>query len=144
MAKIFIYLVVCVAFSVCVALLTNFSFVSATLIVGCGVVGGCVGGELTRRVLVPWKSRRIYRQHIALQEPFELSWNEARMIFSGATGSSATPWSYYREVRDNDVVIILLLTDTMYHLVPKSVFQTAQETADFLLFAKSRMSSPHV
>lgn len=100
-----------------------------------GVVGGLLGGGLAayamRRYHFPRKVSAIFHQHKALREPLTFTWDETGTHFSSTLGQANTPWSHYREVREGQTVFILLLTESMYHMVPKSALGNQSDVDAF-------------
>jgi len=79
-------------------------------------------------VYIPWKTRRVYRQQKALQRELSFKFDDAGVSVSNENGQSVTPWDDYLKWKQNDRLILLYLSDCMYHMLPKRMFA---ESADF-------------
>jgi hypothetical protein len=107
------------------------SITTALLAAGGTAVGIAFGMFAVDRSLIPWRARRLYRQHKGLHETIEFSWNPEAVSLRAASGASSTPWSHYRRCREGNSVFLLYLTDSMYHVIPKAAFQSEAELAEF-------------
>ena len=122
-----------------VALVTVFMFtqfreqgaLEATLISAGAVAGMAVGLLTWQRFMIPIQARKLYRQLKSLHSPMGFTWDAEGTFLSGETGSSRTPWSHYRRVRESASMFLLYLTDNMYHAVPKRVLADSGEIDRF-------------
>ena len=79
-------------------------------------------------VYLPWKTRRIYKQQKALQRELAFVFDEDGVSVSSQNGQSVTPWDDYLKWKQNDQLILIYLSDCMYHMLPKGLFV---DPADF-------------
>lgn len=106
--------------------------VSVSVLAGLGTAAGiALSVALVERTLIPWRARRLYEQHKGLHSPIEFSWTPEAVHLKAESGESTTPWSHYRRFQENDSVILLYLNDSMYHVIPKSVFLSESELSAF-------------
>lgn len=73
-------------------------------------------------VYIPWNTRRVYRQQKALQRELSFGFDDAGVSISNENGQSMTPWSDYLKWKQNDQIILLYLSDCMYHMLPRRMF----------------------
>lgn len=104
-----------------------------------GVVGGFLGAMLLRSVWVPARARRLFQQHAALRDGFTIAWDDAGLEGTSVAGHARTPWSHFRELREGDDVFILIQTDALFSIVPKSALGSAGEIDSFRRVAAQRI-----
>lgn len=73
-------------------------------------------------VYIPWKTRRVYRQQKALQRGLSFKFDDAGASISNENGHSTSPWSDYLKWKQNDHLILIYLSDCMYHMLPRRMF----------------------
>jgi len=73
-------------------------------------------------VYLPWKTRRIYRQQKALQRELTMKFDEVGVNAENENGRSRTSWEDFHKWKANDQLILLYLSDCLYHMVPKRFF----------------------
>ena len=102
--------------------------------------GAIVGGWFVafRLVIVPWRSRRVYRQQVSMQRPHTVIWDNEVMATESAEFSARTPWRDFLKWRENERLFMLYLSDIMFRIVPKRAFADDKAIGDFraLLAAK--------
>ena len=79
-------------------------------------------------VYLPWKTRRLYKQQKSLQGELTFSFDEDGVTVQSENGSWRTAWTDYVRWKKNDQLVLLYLSDCMYHMIPKR-FST--EAGDF-------------
>ena len=89
-------------------------------------------------VYIPWKTRRVYRQQKALQREQSFKFDDAGASISNENGQATMPWSDYLKWKQNDHLILLYLSDCMYHMLPRRMFvdPTAFERLGEILTSK--------
>ena len=73
-------------------------------------------------VYLPWKTRRIYGQQKALQRELTFRFDENGALITTENGQTATPWSDYLRWKQNNHLILIYLSDCMYHMLPRRLF----------------------
>lgn len=104
-------------------------------VVGCGLIGGAVGGavafEITRKLQLPRRARRLFAQQKNLQRPATFSWDGEGLAWSNANGSGKTAWTDYVKWRQNERLFLLYHSDVMFQMLPKRAFQGAEQLQSF-------------
>jgi hypothetical protein len=77
---------------------------------------------LNYTVYIPWKTRRVYRQHKALQRELSFKFDATGALVTNENGQSRMPWSDYLRWKQNDHLILIYLSDSMYHMLPSRLF----------------------
>jgi hypothetical protein len=75
-----------------------------------------------RYVYVPSRHRRIFRQQKNLHVPYELSWSDTGFVATSERGSVRTAWTDVIKCRENEKLLLLYLSDVMFHILPKRSF----------------------
>lgn len=76
--------------------------------------------------LLPRLSRRYFEQSVVLHAPITVGWSPAGLATRSPHVTSLLPWSAYIGRREDEAVLILLQTDTLYQFIPKRVLDPAQ------------------
>jgi hypothetical protein len=80
-----------------------------------------------RWLLLPRRSKRIYRELLAKGLETGLAWSEAGLAWQSNRGNAQFPWSDYISRRENKSVLLLYRTTFgPCHVVPKSALNIAQ------------------
>lgn len=89
------------------------------------------GVYLTIRLLViePWRLRRLYRQHARPGGSFRLTAHPDRAEVSSVNGHVSIPWTDFRKWKEGKTVFLLYHTDVLFHILPKSAFDSSQQDA---------------
>ena len=90
-------------------------------------------------VYLPWKTRRIYRQQKALQRELAYKFDDDGVSVTNENGQSLTPWDDYLKWKQNDNLILLYLSDCMYHMLPNRFFSNANEVDGLREILRSRI-----
>ncbi|ARU56118.1 hypothetical protein OLMES_2045 [Oleiphilus messinensis] len=98
------------------------------------MVGALVGIALYYFWIVRLWCKRIYRQQRNLQTPYELTWDQNRVIMVGEYGESSIPWSNFVKYRENEDLILMYYSDALYNLVTKRSFDSLEELDQFRNF----------
>lgn len=73
-------------------------------------------------VYVPWKTRRIYGQQKALQRELTFKFDESGALITTENGQTTMPWSDYLRWKQNNHLMLIYLSDCMYHMLPRRLF----------------------
>jgi hypothetical protein len=92
---------------------------------------GAVWLLIVRYVLLPWRSRRIYRQQKNLHQEFEYSWDESALTVTGKSGYNTTPWHDFLKWRESANMFLVYRSDIMFNMLPKRFFSDASLIDDF-------------
>jgi len=90
-------------------------------------------------VYLPWKTRRIYKQQKAMQRELTYRFDESGVFASNENGQSTTPWEDYLKWKQNDHMILLYLSDCLYHMIPKTLFHQSDDFDKLLELVKSKV-----
>ncbi len=82
--------------------------------------------------LIPWQARRRFRQQKSLHREVKMRFAESGVNAVNETGRVTIPWSDYLRWKENDHIVLLYVSDTNFHMIPKSFFQDVTETRRFL------------
>jgi hypothetical protein len=111
-----------------VALIFNFEI---TTIIALGGSFGCLIGILGNRILHPRRLRKIFQQQQALRESYIISWSNEGVMSKSDRGSILSPWPHYHGWQENQDVLLLIISDAMFQIIPKRSFETSSELEDF-------------
>lgn len=79
--------------------------------------------------LLPRQARRHFRQTSLLSEAMTLSWDEDGFSLAGDRASSRLAWRDLYAWDENDDIVLLMQSEMLYNLVPKSAL-TNEQTED--------------
>lgn len=98
-----------------------------------GGLVGCVGGYMiTRFVLAPWRTKRLYRDYAAIREPCTITLENQGIRFRSKNGESLIEWAHILKWRDNDKFVLIYQASHLYHLVPKRLGVVAEKLTETL------------
>jgi hypothetical protein len=75
-----------------------------------------------RYVLYPWYARRNFRQQKALSDEVSLSWTDQNFCFDAGKSRSEMPFANLHGFRTSDDMVLLYLSDAIYHAIPVVAF----------------------
>ena len=101
------------------------------------VVGILVG----IRFLLPWRSRRIFKQQKGLQRPHTITWNDDCMTYESEQATARTPWTDFILWRENDVLFMLYFSEVMFRMIPKRAFLGDDSVTSFRELLRNKISS---
>jgi len=108
----------------------EWSLVAGFALIG-GAAGGAVAQELVRRLLLPWRARRLFAQQKNLQRPVTFHWDDSGLAWSSENGSGKTAWSDYVKWRQNDRLVLLYHSDVMFQMLPRRAFTSLERWRSF-------------
>lgn len=85
-------------------------------------------------LLIPFRSKRLFRQQRSLAHDFTLEWDEDGLAQRWAGGAQRTRWTEYHDWFEDDRVICFGLNEQLYHFAPKRVL-AAEQCADLRALA---------
>ncbi len=77
-------------------------------------------------VLLPWQSRRHFRETAAFSDEISVEWDEQQFRLGGKRGNMALAWSDFYRWAENDEMILLYQSHVLYHVVPKAALSQDQ------------------
>lgn len=88
--------------------------------VGYGLIGLLLSGAMIAIswVLIPVRSRRLFRQTKLLHQEFHYSWSEAGLRFASATGSGEIPWAMLHGWVRGRANVLIYASPAMCHFLP--------------------------
>jgi hypothetical protein len=96
-----------------------FTYALIPLVVGPVVYGFCY-------LAVPRRARRLYRQNKNLQRPMRYAWSEEGLSYASSTGTGKVAWTDLHRWSEGGSSFLFLLTDAMFHFIPKRAFAEAE------------------
>lgn len=83
-------------------------------------------------LLIPWMTRRIYKQTKALKDPFTVELTEQEMRLVSPRGSTCMKYVDFHKWKMNERAILLYHSDAVCHVLPARVFSSQAERAAFV------------
>jgi hypothetical protein len=90
----------------------------ALLLAGCFLI-------ILRVIVCPWQARRNFRQQKQLSEDMELAWTPDELAYGGGKSRTVIPFKHLHAYQASDDLILLYLSENLYHLVPVSALATS-------------------
>jgi hypothetical protein len=88
----------------------------------------------------PRRARQLYRQHKNLHGPLRYAWSDRELSYDSATGTGSIAWSDLHRWSDGRVSFLFLVTDAMFHFIPKHALGEVE--ADDLRTVATRSGLP--
>lgn len=110
------------------------------IVMGAGL-GGVAGELICSFLYLPWKVRRLYGQHKALQHELKYSWDTTHINLSYVDGQGRHRWTDFARYKEDEHVFLLYLQDGLFELVPKRWFQDSSQLANFRQLASQANQS---
>ena len=101
-----------------------------------GGIGGLLGGLWDDRWGVPGKVRKLYDQFKGISEPAEISWDDEYLRGKSADGQGQRKWEDYVQLKENEQIILLYITEQLWQVMPKRFFASAAQKEEFLALAR--------
>nr|WP_295373786.1 YcxB family protein [uncultured Sphingosinicella sp.] len=77
-------------------------------------------------ILIPARSRRVFRQLKALQSSTDINWSSERIQLQSAQGSSDFDWRDFVRIVQGRNVILLFQSDYMFNFIPRRAVSDEQ------------------
>lgn len=77
-------------------------------------------------VVMPIRTRRIFRQQKTLQAPFEIELTDDAFQGSSVHGSLQLPWKDFHKYKQNERLILLYQSDALFHMLARRWFTDEQ------------------
>jgi len=84
-----------------------------------GSVGGLLGIVVYYTLIMPFKSKKIYRQQKSLHTGFELTLTEHAINITSANACVTTPWHEFHQYKQNKGYVLLYHSDVLFLMLPK-------------------------
>jgi hypothetical protein len=76
---------------------------------------------------IPFKTKRVYRQHTSLQKPFTLEITEEWFRAHSEEGETHTQWSELHKWKEGKKIFLIYRADNMFHMIPKRLLNEPVE-----------------
>ncbi|PID77302.1 MAG: hypothetical protein CSB24_02085 [Deltaproteobacteria bacterium] len=96
------------------------------------VVGGLAGHLAVRFLYCPWQTKRQYKIHKSIQEPFIISKLLQGIYFKNNSGESTLKWDDIIKWRENKELLLVYQTDFLYYIIPKRIGDLAESIKNSL------------
>jgi len=87
-------------------------------------------------LFVPLRARKIFAQQKTLHEPVSIAWSETAYTASTPTVTGTVPWSNYFDWLEDDRMIVIRQSMTLFQMLPKTAL-TAEQAADIRACARA-------
>jgi hypothetical protein len=77
-------------------------------------------------LLLPRRTKRIFRQQKALHEVAEVEWSEESINFRSAQSHATVPWSHFVRLVEGRNMILLMQSDALFNFIPKASLSPEQ------------------
>ena len=106
--------------------------ISRPAVIG-GVLGFLVWNLFYYVIYLRLRYKKIYRQQKKfLHSPTNVLWNEEFIEFRDEVGHVKLKWSDYAKYREGKYIVLLYLSDVLFHMIPKSAFESEEQMKDFM------------
>jgi hypothetical protein len=102
-----------------------------------GSIFGLLGQWWEDRYGIPTKVRKLYHQFKGLSEPLTFHWDAEKIEGQNADGHARRKWRDYVRLKENDEVILLYITDQLWHVYPKRWFTDLGQLEEFRRYAST-------
>lgn len=106
------------------------------IIILCGGIGGLAGEFFQAHFFLPRKVKKLYAQYKGIASPVTYEWDAERLIGRSEMGRGERQWKDYSNVKENDRVLLLYITDHLFEVIPKQWFREPMKLEEFRKFAK--------
>jgi len=92
-------------------------------------------------LLLPWRTRRLFRQQKTLQHPIELELTENHFSGSSSHGTFKMAWSDFHKWKKNDHVILIYQSAALMHMIPLRAFQSPTDIATLVSILEKHLGA---
>ncbi len=78
-------------------------------------------------VLIPWRTKRIFRQQKTLHQPIELEFTDTHFFGSSPHGTFKMGWSDFHKWKKDDHSILVYQSAALMHMIPIRAFQSSAD-----------------
>lgn len=115
------------------------AFMSILAAIAIGSTAGWWATTIGFSFLIPWKVRRGIRRSGAALGTYDLSWDAEQVFFESPDTQSRKPWEQLPKWRQNKRVFLVYYNRRFFWIVPKRVFATEVERAQFETLLRDRI-----
>lgn len=108
------------------------ALIQIALTVSGSVAVALVLNGLLRFWINPFQARRNFRQQRALSDEMSLSWTETEFCLAAGRSQTAMPFGNLHGYRTSDEMIILYVSDVLYHAFPRQAFSGIEQRRAFM------------
>jgi hypothetical protein len=80
---------------------------------------------------IPFKTKKVYRQHTALQKPFTIEITEEWFRAHSEEGENRTQWSELHKWKEGKRLFLVYRADNVFHMIPKRLLKKPDEVNFF-------------
>jgi len=88
---------------------------------------------------LPFRSRRLFRQHKALAERISVEPRDEGLFFQRENANALVPWSYLMKWRSSDKLLLLYPTKGSFYMLPASLFTNQAAFEDFRRLIEAKL-----
>ena len=110
-----------------IAITTKHSFFAL-----CALVGGVIGYFFSLFLVIPFSSKKQYREYRALQRGATLETTEKGITFKTEYGENIVPWSDIHKWRSTGNVLMLYVTSKLFFMIPTRALPSEEEMINLL------------
>jgi len=107
------------------------------------ILGGLAYFAAIYGILLPLKTRKIYRQQKTLQEPYESEVTDEVYATVSVLGTTSMPWKEFHKYKMNKDMLLVYQSDVIYHMFPKRWF-TEDQFTEFKAILQRQLGQPKV
>lgn len=100
-----------------------------------GLAGGAAGVALLhivmRYLIIPSRSRRLYRQQKNMHLEYQLDWDDQGLNVRGENYHEYLRWADLAKAKENSEMLLLYRSDYNFSVFPRRCFSSAAEYAEF-------------
>ena len=103
--------------------------IEGLIIVAASAAAGFLAGLICIAVsylLLPRRSRRIYRQQRSLRQEQRVAWDDSRLHWEGPGFTMDVPWSDYHRWHESRAEFLLYVNEQMPHFLPRRAMDEDQ------------------
>lgn len=93
-------------------------------------------------VVLPWRTKRAFRQQVALQHPLSLEFTDERLIIDAHNGTLRMKWEDFFRWKYNEKLILLYHSARMYNAIPSRAFATPADYSAAVAFLEGKLKQP--
>ena len=87
---------------------------------------------------LPWRTRRLYGQHKALQSAFRMRVTEEGVFAETEHGQTMTPWSFVLKWKEGRRLFLIYHADVLFQMIPKRCIKSESDTEALRTLLRSR------
>lgn len=82
-------------------------------------------------VIIPYRSRRIYRQQKSLHLEHQFEWDDQFLYFSSQDYEGKIRWADFIKVKESCNMLLLYRSDALFQMMPRRCFSSGKSFEDF-------------